>query len=157
MIIHLAASIVSLKEGLLSVTGIKEIDQLAVSKSSSSFRWGQFQHSQACVEVLGEPANNDSLTVAEWRSHANDILMPNHDRDYKSLICYPVKRLDDVNVLIIRVSPSCNFATHVIRSSAGSKKWAHLISFQDHMRLLIPVGVVDRGGFMTPLQPQSTI
>ena len=139
------------------MTGIAEIDQLSVSKLALRLRWGEFQHALDFADVLGEPANNDSLTVAEWRSHANDILMPNHDRDYKSLICYPVKRLDDVNVLIIRVSPSCNFATHVIRSSAGSKKWAHLISFQDHMRLLIPVGVVDRGGFMTPLQPQSTI
>ena len=65
-----------LNEGLLSVTGIAEIDRLAVSKIASSFRWEQFQHAQTCVEVLGEPARNDSVTVAELRSHVHDILMP---------------------------------------------------------------------------------
>ena len=86
MIIHLSASIVPLNEGVLSVAGITEIDQLSVSKLASSFRWEQFQQAHACVEVLGGPATNDALTVAELSAHAHDISIPNHDRDYKSLI-----------------------------------------------------------------------
>ena len=58
------------------------------------------------MEVFREPANNDSLTVAEMRSHAHEVFSHNRDRDYKSLICGAVKNMGDVNVLIIRVSPS---------------------------------------------------
>ena len=59
--------------------------------------------------MLGDPAANDSLTVAELRSHAHYILAPSRDRGYKSLISPPLEDVGKVNIMIIRVPPSCNF------------------------------------------------
>ena len=87
------------------MTGIAEIDQLSVSKLALRLRWGEFQHALDFADVLGEPANNDSLTSDEFLSHAHDI-PPKHGRYYKSFICYPLKQMGEVNVSIIRVAPS---------------------------------------------------
>ena len=94
--------------------------------------------------------------MAELRSHAHDILSHNHDRDYKSLICYHVKQMGDVNVLIIRASPPCNFPTRAIRSPTGSRQLVHLVSFQEHMRLAIPRGAVGKVRFYDTLRFQFT-
>ena len=64
-------------------------------------RWEQYLQARACVHVLGKPAPDESLTVAGLMPHAHDILLPNHDRDCKSLICYMVAQMEDVNVLIM--------------------------------------------------------
>lgn len=92
-----------------------------------------------CGSVGGGLTPNDSLTVEELRSRAHDILYHNHDRDYKSLICYPIKAIGNANIMIIRVSPPCNFSAHVIGSVRGADHWLYLASYQEHIRMIIPM------------------
>lgn len=47
--------------------------------------------------------------------------------------------LRDVNVCVVRVSPSCRFTTHVISALQKSDAWVCLLAHHQHMRLAIPV------------------
>ena len=44
-----------------------------------------------------------------------------------------------MNVLVLRVSPSCNYSTHVIHSAVPSKVWVFFVAYQEHLRILIPL------------------
>ena len=88
----------------------------------------QYQQALEFVQLLSGPAANDSITVAELRPRAHDILLRNHDRESKSIICYPVNLMADVNILIIRVATARNYSTRAIKSVGNSKQRAHYAS-----------------------------
>ena len=92
LIAHLESPPLALQNNKMAAPGVTELDQLDVSKLASEFRWEQCQQALERVQMLGGPDSNDSLTVAELGSHTHDILFPNHDRDYKSLIRYTVSK-----------------------------------------------------------------
>ena len=46
--------------------------------------------------------------------------------------------MEGVNILVVRVSPSCNFSTHVIYSVNQSQVWVYFLAYQEHLRLLLP-------------------
>ena len=105
---------------------------------SRKLRAEQYKQAQKCDLELGEPSSNDPIIVAELRSHVHDILNPNHDRDHKTLLCFPVGVVETKNICLIRVTPSCLFSVHVTQPMKPSREWAYLISFQGHMRLALP-------------------
>ena len=109
-----------------------------VMSVSRKLRVEQYKQAQKCDLELGEPSSNDPIIVAELRSHVHDILNPNHDRDHKTLLCFPVGVIETKNVCLIRATPSCLFSVHVTQSVKPSKEWVYLISPQGHMRLALP-------------------
>ena len=135
LLIHLAAA------ELCSIGDTDESMEkkfLEVMSVSRKLRVEQYKQAQKCDLELGEPSSNDPIIVAELRSHVHDILNPNHDRDHKTLLCFPVGVVETKNICLIRVTPSCLFSAHVTQPMKPSKEWAYLISFQGHMRLALP-------------------
>ena len=135
LLIHLASA------GLCTIgdtdesLGNKFLEVMSVARN---LRVDQYRQAQECGEELGEPASNDPIIVDELRSHVHDVLNPNHGRDHKTLLCFPVGVIEKKNVCLIRVTPSCLFSIHVTQPIQSSKEWVFPISFQDHMRLVLP-------------------
>ena len=63
---------------------------------------------------------------------------PRHDRGHMSLICFAPELLARYDICVIRVSPSCRFIIHVVRSPKPDKQWICLLTYNEHMRLSIP-------------------
>lgn len=77
------------------------------------------------------------MIFVELHTQAHDALHARHGRDRRSLI-FPVPTLlKKHNVCVVRIPPSCRFATHVIQSAQPSDEWICLAAYQGHMRLPI--------------------
>ena len=140
LIIHLEASLLPLRSQRVTEMGILEVGKEEVNRFSSEIRSDQFKQAQECNVTMGEPDTCELTTVAELRHRAHDILTPNHDRGYKSLICFPPTRMGSVNVLVLIVPPSHNLPTHIIQSAVPSKTWLFFVAYQGHLRVMIPCG-----------------
>ena len=66
---------------------------------------------------------------------------PHHDRDHRSIICFPPEELSHTNVAIIRVMPSGRYTVHHIESNMQSGRWAYLLSYRGHMRMAVPESI----------------
>ena len=139
LLIHLDASLLSLRSTKVTENGILGIKQSEVSVLASELRLDQYKQASECVTKLGFSTGNESITIAELRSHAHDIIPPNHDRGYKSLICFPPQKMEGINIMVVRVSPSCNFSTHVIYSADPSRVRVYFLAYQEHLRLMLPL------------------
>ena len=60
-----------------------------IVSESCTYRLEQLHQAIACGASLGEPTNNDPSVVAELRSHVHEVLSINHDRDHRTLLCFP--------------------------------------------------------------------
>ena len=76
--------------------------------------------------------------MAELRSHVHDLRHPHHDRDRRSIICFPPEELRSINIAAIRVMPSGRYTIHHIESTMQSDRWAYLLSYRGHMRMAVP-------------------
>ena len=154
LIIHLAAAGCCT---LGDTDGVIEGKFSRVMSLAREIRVEQFEQAKECGLELGEPTPNDPLIVAELRSHVHDVMNPHHDRDHKTLLCFPVKLMEKRNICLIRVTPSCLFSAHVTKARSESKEWSFLVSFQGHMRLTFPpsylIGMAVSGSPRTLSQP----
>ena len=89
LIIHMAASLLSLRSGRVTENGILGRNLSEVHQLASELRLDQFKQARECLDCLGDHPPSGSVMEAELKSHAHDIVSPNHDRGYKSLICFP--------------------------------------------------------------------
>ena len=117
----------------------------ALNDLISQLRWEQHQKAVICAAALGDPTHSDPLVVSELRSHAHDVIAVNHDRDHRTLLCFPVSCLDWANVCIIRISQSCRFSIHLINALSPSEIWFYLVSYQEHMRVASPPSKASAG------------
>ena len=132
LLIHTAAGIVCGNDPV-SENALKDVQKLA-----SSFRSQVYKQGKLCLEALGELPHLSSLIRVELRAHAHDVCHKNHDKDNRSLLCFPIKELEHKNIGIVAVSPSFRFTTHAYLSSENSEDWIVLISYRNHMRLAAP-------------------
>ena len=110
-----------------------------VFSRARELRWEQYNQALECMKGTLPVGEVDPLVLVELRTHAHDALHPHRDSDRRSLICFAPKALDEVNVCVIRVSPSCRFTTHVISAVSRADSWVCLLAHHQHMRLAIPV------------------
>ena len=143
LLLHLAAAVLGASNAANYCGDYSDLKPRDIHALGAQFRWEQHQQAMACSSELCPPTNNDPLIVAELRSHVRDVLTINHDRDHRTLLCFPVSCLEWANVCIVRVSQSCRFSVHLINSSTKSKIWAYLVSYQEHMRATSPPNAGD--------------
>ena len=98
LLIHMDASLLSIRSDRVVGNGISSVTKSEANRLSSELRLDQHKQVSKCNEVVCDPAGNDSITVCELRSHAHDIIFPNLDRGYKSLICFPPDRMKGINI-----------------------------------------------------------
>ena len=128
-------------------------DVPTVMKRSRKLRLELYNMASRCNKEIGQLLENEPLMIAELRAHAHDALLPNHDRDHRSLICSPPELLTGKDVCVIRVSPSCRFTVHVIRNPGPVRPWICLLAYNEHMRLLAPESTSDINDLVA--SPQS--
>ena len=154
LLIHIAAASCCAPGDTHEVLGGKSSRILQLARD---YRVLQYKQAIECQRELGEPTSNDPLVVAELRSHVHRIPPPNHDRDHKSLLCFPLPAMNDINLRLMRVSPSCLYSIHVTNSVTPSNKWSYLVSYQGHMRIIFPpsflIGASIRSAPKTVSQP----
>ena len=119
------------------------LDVQHIMRLARDIRYRQYLQVQQCLQELGPRSDTEPLVIAELRAHAHDLSHAHHDRDHRSIICFPPDELDMLNLGIIRVRPSGRYTVHHIESKYESGRWAYLFSYRGHMRLAIPVGTVD--------------
>lgn len=104
-IVHLFEAFPTIENNQLTNQCIACLDQLHVSNFASQLRRDQYQQAMERENALVEQTVNEALTVAEHRSRTNDALLPNRDRDYKSSICFPPRRMGRFNITMASAPP----------------------------------------------------
>ena len=131
---------IHLSAGFVYGAGGKDCPPPAASAQvqARKIRLEQYTQSIEFHKAVSEALDHEPLIMVELRAHAHDALNPHHDRDRRSLICFAPNAIAECNICVIRVSPSCRFATHVIQSPKPSDIWICLLAHQEHMRLETP-------------------
>ena len=132
LLIHTAAGIIC-SQGKVDHNTTSDIHKLA-----SSFRTQVYLQGKECFDTIGELPASSPLIHAELRAHAHDVCHKNHDKDNRSLLCFPPIELNNINVGIVAVSPSFRYTTHVYLPNETSQEWVILFSYRNHMRLARP-------------------
>ena len=135
-LIHLAAALLCLPGSKNQANVCAALHLPKVVDSAAKLRWEQCKQALACQRALGEPPTNDPLVVAELRSHVHDVVSIGHDRDHRTLLCFPLEIMNKCNVCLIRVSLACRYSTHVINAVSASDDSIYLVSYQEHLRVI---------------------
>ena len=132
LLIHLAA-------GMVCGDKPAQPDALRkVQKLASSFRSQVYLQGKECLGSLGELPALAPLINVELRAHSHDVCRKTHDKDNRSLLCFPLRELSHTNVGIIALSPSFRIRTHAYLSNEDTKNWIVLLSYRNHMRHAMP-------------------
>ena len=115
----------------------------SAQRLSRDIRYRQYQQALRCLPQVGSAKDNEPLILAELLPHAHDLMRAHHDRDHRSIICFPPEELAGLNLAIIRVMPSGRYTVHHIESNLNTDRWAYLVSYRGHMRLVLPVSSAD--------------
>ena len=74
--------------------------------------------------------------MAQLRSRVHDVASLNHDRDRRTLLCFPLSCVENMNIRLARVSPPFKYTIHLINAAVTSEAWIYLVSYQEHMRVI---------------------
>ena len=109
-----------------------------VMGAARKVRWEQYRQAAERYEKNRPASDNEAHVLVDLRRRAHDALGANRDRGRRALIRFVPSVMNARNECVIRVSPPCRFAVHVIQSTHSPAEWVCFISYQEHMRLVIP-------------------
>lgn len=105
-----------------------------------------YPHAKQCFSNLGELGKCPPLLQAALSSPAHDVCQAHRDKDNRAILRFPPHGLENVNVGIVSGGPSFRFTANVYQSLSGNTNWVILISYRNHMRLIVPPMQEYRGG-----------
>ena len=103
--IHLAAAILW-APGTGHLDPTFKLDHDAIHRLGRDLRYRQYQQVDECLPSRGTAPDTESLANAELRAHAHDLSHAHHDRDRRSIVCFPPEELPRLNLAIVRFLPS---------------------------------------------------